>query len=125
VVIGAIVAAAFRYAAGGYDVVVDGIVGPWFLEPFRAAAVRDDRDLCYLVLRPPVDVVLTRAVERTGAALDEEEPIRGLHDAFADLGELERCVIDSQGQTAAETAAAVRTALGRPHHQLHRSSAGG
>ncbi len=26
--------AAKRYARGGYDVVVDGIVGPWFLGPW-------------------------------------------------------------------------------------------
>ena len=26
--------AAKRYARGGYDVIVDGIVGPWFLEPW-------------------------------------------------------------------------------------------
>ncbi|HEY0001024.1 MAG TPA: AAA family ATPase [Actinoplanes sp.] len=34
VVIEAIVA---TFARGGYDVVVDGIIGPWFLPPFRAA----------------------------------------------------------------------------------------
>lgn len=30
VVIEAFLAAAKRYASGGYDVIVDGIVGPWF-----------------------------------------------------------------------------------------------
>ena len=36
VVIEAFLEAAKRYARGGYDVIVDGIVGPWFLEPWRA-----------------------------------------------------------------------------------------
>jgi hypothetical protein len=31
--------AAEGYAKGGYFVVVDGIIGPWFLEPFKALAV--------------------------------------------------------------------------------------
>ncbi len=39
VVVGVLAAAAFGYAAGGYHVICDGIVGPWFLPPFRAGAV--------------------------------------------------------------------------------------
>ena len=35
---------------GGYDVIVDGIVGPWFLEPWRAL-VREDYEVHYIVLR--------------------------------------------------------------------------
>ncbi|HET6737421.1 MAG TPA: AAA family ATPase, partial [Kribbella sp.] len=38
VVVAAIVATVAAYARGGYDVVVDGVIGPWFLAPFRAAA---------------------------------------------------------------------------------------
>jgi len=38
VVIDAIVGTVTTFARGGYDVVVDGIIGPWFLPPFRAAA---------------------------------------------------------------------------------------
>ena len=34
IVIEAFLEAAKRYARGGYDVIVDGIVGPWFLEPW-------------------------------------------------------------------------------------------
>ena len=34
VVIEAFLEAAKRYVRGGYDVIVDGIVGPWFLEPW-------------------------------------------------------------------------------------------
>ena len=38
VVIEAFLAAAVRFAQGGYDVIVDGVVGPWFLQPWLAAA---------------------------------------------------------------------------------------
>ena len=34
IVIEAFLEAAKRYARGGYDVIVDGIIGPWFLEPW-------------------------------------------------------------------------------------------
>ena len=49
VVIEAFLEAAKRYARGGYDVIVDGIVGPWFLEPWRAL-VREDYEVHYIVL---------------------------------------------------------------------------
>jgi MoxR-like ATPase len=35
VVMGVLAQAAEGYAKGGYFVVVDGIVGPWFIHPFR------------------------------------------------------------------------------------------
>lgn len=38
VVIQAFLAAALRFARGGYDVIVDGIVGPWFIGPWMDAA---------------------------------------------------------------------------------------
>ena len=50
VVIEAFLAAAKRYASGGYDVIVDGIVGPWFLEPWRAI-VREGYEVHFIVLR--------------------------------------------------------------------------
>ena len=34
IVIEAFLEAAKRYARGGYDVIVDGIIGPWFLKPW-------------------------------------------------------------------------------------------
>ena len=39
IVIEAFLESAKRYARGGYDVIVDGIVGPWFLEPYCRAMV--------------------------------------------------------------------------------------
>ncbi|HVV25347.1 MAG TPA: AAA family ATPase [Pseudonocardiaceae bacterium] len=108
VVIGVIAAAAVGYALGGYDVVLDGIIGPWFLEPFRSAARAEGLTLSYAVLRPTLAATVARATQRSGAALTDREPIEGLYRAFADLGDLERCVIDSTGQTPARTADAVR-----------------
>jgi predicted kinase len=102
------VAAARGYAGGGYDVVLDGIVGPWALQPFRDAAASDGLALSYVVLRPSLEVALARGTAREGHALTEVGPIEGMYGAFADLGELEHCVIDTSEQTPEETAAAMR-----------------
>ncbi|WP_425426293.1 hypothetical protein [Amycolatopsis australiensis] len=100
--------AACGYARGGYDVVLDGVVGPWALQPFRDAARRDGLDLFYVVLRPSLDVTLARGTARDAKELTDVGPLKAMHDAFADLGELEQHVIDTGEQTVAETADAVR-----------------
>lgn len=100
VVLQVIADAANTYAGGGYDVVLDGILGPWALAPFE--------NVHYVVLRPPLDVALQRATERAGRALRDPEPIKGLHHAFTKLGDLERHVIDSTGQTPGQTADRIR-----------------
>ena len=49
IVIEAFLEAAKRYARGGYDVIVDGIVGPWFLEPWLNI-VQEHYEVHYIVL---------------------------------------------------------------------------
>ncbi|HEY3555888.1 MAG TPA: AAA family ATPase [Kribbella sp.] len=111
VVVDAIVAAVAVYAEGGYDVVVDGIIGPWFLPPYRAAASAGDWRMSYVVLRPDLATTLERGQARGGAELTDTDALTGLHGAFADLGELERHVIDTSGLDAESTAAEVRKAV--------------
>ncbi|WP_433265142.1 AAA family ATPase [Actinosynnema sp. CS-041913] len=111
VVVDVVAQAAFGYAAGGYQVVCDGIVGPWFLEPFRAAATRTGLDLHYLVLRPDEATTVRRAVERGGEALTDPHPVRSLHRQFADLGPFERHALDSTGQDPDATASAALRAI--------------
>jgi predicted kinase len=110
VVIGVLAQATTGYAQGGYDVIVDGIVGPWFLEPFRAAARASELPLHYAVLRPGASVSMARARARASHALKDEEAINGLSKAFAHIGELESHCVDSATQTLAETVSAVRGA---------------
>ena len=57
VVIEAFLEAAKRYARGGYDVIVDGIVGPWFLEPWKAL-VREHYEVHYIILRARATKIL-------------------------------------------------------------------
>ncbi|MET9230047.1 AAA family ATPase [Lentzea sp. NPDC003310] len=116
VVVGAITAAVAAFARGGYDVVVDGIVGPWFLAPFRELV--GELAVSYVVLRPAVDVTVARAVGRSGEELRDVEAVAGMHAAFADLGDLEGHVIDSGHLDTAQTAAEVRRVLAAGSHRL-------
>ncbi|MYU25602.1 AAA family ATPase [Streptomyces sp. SID8352] len=107
VVLGVLVSAAFGYAAGGYQVICDGVVGPWFLDLFRAGARERALPLSYVVLRPDRRTTLERATGRGGDALTDPGPVRSLHDQFSDLGVHEAHVLDSGGLTAEETAGSV------------------
>ena len=50
VVIEAFLEAAKRFVRGGYDVIVDGIVGPWFLAPWLGL-VGEGYEVHYIILR--------------------------------------------------------------------------
>lgn len=106
-------AAAFTYAAGGFVVIIDGIIGPWMLHHFRDhEKARDLPRLHYVVLRPSREETLRRARSRPAPdALVDEEPIASLWDQFSNLGEWEGHVIDATSQTSSETLAAVRRAV--------------
>ncbi|AEK38824.1 hypothetical protein RAM_01645 [Amycolatopsis mediterranei S699] len=108
VVLGVIAEAACGYARGDFDVVLDGVVGPWALQPFREAAKRDGLDLYYVVLRPSLEATLARGTAREAKELVDVEPLKGMHAAFVGLGALERHVMDTTEQAAEETADAVR-----------------
>jgi predicted kinase len=118
VVIEAIVGTVGTFARGGYDVVVDGIVGPWFLPPFLALAERDQLRLSYVVLRPDLDTALARARERKGPELKDVDAITGLHRAFAQLGDLDHHAIDTGHLSAEQTSAEVRRILASGKYRL-------
>jgi len=104
VVLQVLVSAAFGYADGGYQVICDGIVGPWFIELFRATAQERALPLSYVILRPDQHTTLERATSRADEALTDPEPIRSLHGQFSSLGAYEAHVLDSTSLTAEATA---------------------
>jgi hypothetical protein len=105
------VEAMIGYAKGGYDVIIDRIVGPWSLGSFASAARGARFELSFVVLRPTFDETFARAVSREGKELKASGPIRGLYGAFEKLGALEQHVIDTTGETAAATARRVREGM--------------
>jgi len=111
-VLRAFAAAAGELARGGYTVVVDGIVGPWYLDLVTDELGRSGAATHYLVLRPPLEVALARARSRAPRApgtapLAEEGPIREMWERFQNLGAYERHVLDNGDQDETQTAEAV------------------
>jgi chloramphenicol 3-O-phosphotransferase len=107
VVIDVLARAAETYASGGYFVILDGIIGPWFLAPFKKISV----PVHYVVLRPFLDAAIRRCRERGGNTLTDPAPIAELHRQLSSLGELERHALPVDAHTREDTLAAVIGAL--------------
>jgi predicted kinase len=105
----AIAGTADRFATGGYDVVVDGVLGPWSLEPWRAL----ERPVSYALLLPDASVARQRAVDRGEHPLKQMDVVDQMHAAFvAHLAGFEHHVVDSTDLDAAQTADEVHRRVG-------------
>ena len=78
------------YAEGGYFVILDGIIGPWFLPMFESLTV----PVHYIVLRPSLRVAIERCQRRGGDTLSDPEAIAALHQQFKTLKSLEANVLE-------------------------------
>ncbi len=99
-----IAAAALELAKGDFEVIVDGVIGPWFLPEYQT--LLKQYTLNYVVLRPSAAVAAERARNREQGPLAEYPP--RIYDALAQLGELERHVIDTTAHTQTETLTAIQ-----------------
>jgi len=95
VVLDALAATAAIFATGGYDVFVDGIIGPWFFDPWFAAAERANLDLRYVLLLPDEATTVARATSRRPPALTDPEPVRFMWRQFAELAAYADHVVDT------------------------------
>src|SRR5688572_27274076 len=78
VVIRASGAAAGRFVSGGYEVVHDGVLGPWWLPTFFEATELDE--LHYAILLPSADRCVHNVAAREGQV--DEPATRHMHDQF-------------------------------------------
>ena len=84
-VVSATLSAARAYASGGYQVFLDGVYGPWFLDDVRAVLAAAVFPIDYVVLRQSLDIALERATLRAHEPAPEHV-VRHVQEAFADLG---------------------------------------
>ena len=98
IVISAFLEAAKRFARGGYDVIVDGIVGPWFLRPWLDI-IRENYEVHYIILRAGKEETMQRAIKR--AKLDRKintELVETMWSNFAileymnQMSSIQRCI---------------------------------
>lgn len=78
VVIQASGAAAGRYVRGGFQVIFDGVLGPWWLPTFLAATELDELD--YAILLPSADRCVDNVAARDGHV--DERATRDMHHEF-------------------------------------------
>jgi predicted kinase len=112
VVMGVVAQAAAGYADVGYFTIIDGIVSPrWFLNPLRQRLQDLGHAVAYIVLRPSLTVCRDRAADRSSHPLDDGDVVEQLWHQFADLGDLEQHVIDSETHPPEETAETIERRL--------------
>lgn len=105
----AIAAAARAYAEGGYDVILDGIVGLWFLEIYKDTCRDAEIPLHYVFLKPDKAIAMVRARNRKDAPIADYPP--KLYEQLIDLGALGAHAFDSGALSEEETARYVRDGL--------------
>jgi len=91
-------AAAGRLATGGYTVVYDGVIGPWFLEVFTAAT--ELSFLHYAALLPPEPVCLERVRSRADHGFRDQQAARHMYQQFATAAVDPRYVVTSTDAAA-------------------------
>lgn len=80
IVVSAAAAAAGRLVCGGYTVVYDGVIGPWFVDVFgRASGITE---LHYAVLLPPEPLCLDRIESRVGHSFSDLDAARHMYAEF-------------------------------------------
>lgn len=92
-VVAAAAAAAGRMALGGYTVVYDGVIGPWFLDTFVNATGLPE--VHYVVLLPPEQVCMQRIDTRVGHAFSDPDAARHMYRQFAGAAAVASRVIQS------------------------------
>jgi len=122
IVLAATFAAAKVYLAGGYDVVVDGIYGPWFLKEVAKDLLAEPSvpDLLptYVILTADQDETLHRVTTRADADKFAVEGVRQMYQAFARASAYDRHKMPTSQQSVSETVRKVVKAMAEGTHQL-------
>ena len=102
VVLRAAAVAAGEYVRAGCSVVYDGVIGPWYLSDFVAAARLPD--LQYAMLMPPLEECLARVTSRVGHGFTDLAAAEHMHAQFSAAEVDERHVLRTAALSAADTA---------------------
>lgn len=119
IVIEAFLEAANRYVQGGYDVIVDGIIGPWALKPWLNVA-QADYEVHYIVLRADKEETMRRAISRTKLGKEANTKlVEIMWPQFCDLGIYEENVIETTLHAIKDTVSAIKEKVASGTAQLH------
>jgi len=114
--IAAAVQAARSLCASGYDVVLEGIFGPWFLPVICGELVAAEVDLRYVILRTALEAARSRVRQRGDTTMDEV--VSAMHPQFESLGVWESYVLDTTELAPEAVVAGLRVALAEGRYVL-------
>jgi cytidylate kinase len=98
------------FVEGGYDVFLDGVVGPWFLPTLLREWDAIAR-VAYVILQATLAEALARVLRRDGP--ETSARVHAMHEAFAGVeGYAQHCI-----DTTARSAEEVRTAFIERHRR--------
>lgn len=118
VVMEAVFSAAESFAHNGYDVIVDGIIGPWLIGPWQKA-VEDGYEVHYIILRAEKEETLKRAVGRSKLDTDTNiELVEIMWKQFCNLGNYETKVLTTTELSLEETAERIKEGLEKKKYLL-------
>ena len=117
VVIESFLEAAKRFARSGYDVIVDGIIGPWFLAPWLNI-VQEGYEVHYIILRTNKEETMN---ERSKLDRDTNiELVQTMWEQFCNLGIYEKNVVDTTNFSISDTVLAVKDKITNKTCLLHK-----
>jgi hypothetical protein len=117
VIIRALGACSAVFLASGYDVFVDGIVGPWFL-PTLLEEIPADVSVAYLLLTISQEEALKRVRGREGRGLSDK--VRSTRSAFDESIEYENHKLETTNRDADAVFRLVQERLSRSEYRLPR-----
>ena len=118
IILDALAAASAIYAKAGYDVIADGIVGPWFFDPWLAAARKGQLDLRYIILLPDEHAITKRVVTRENHPMKDPATARFMHGQFTGLDAVRDHMLDTTNLTTDETVEALKSGLASGRYKL-------
>lgn len=101
--------AAKSLALHGYDVVIEGILGPWFASLIQSEFEPQITDVRYVILRTSLEQARRRVRQRGDTSIDEV--VSAMHPQFQNLGEWEVNVLESSQMSAAEVVQSIQSGL--------------
>jgi predicted kinase len=115
IIMQALARCARAFAEGGYRVVLDGVIGPWFLSTLREE-LSAGPEVSYVILLAPEAEALRRVRQRQGPGVSAR--VRHMVSAFSNLGPFRAHVIETARCTPAEVLAVTQLGLAEGRFRL-------
>ena len=108
IIMSAMTAAAIPFALGGYTVLLDFSIPPWFLETAKKIAGTKEVPLEYIILRPTETVCAERAATRNEGVIND---YNFYHELYTSFDEAQQYIIHDDVNNAAHVAGQIRAGL--------------